>query len=102
MHTARVVECSPRFPARRSRPRGSTRSAATASGSASAWAMARQHHLRRLRQRATHDGITGFVKLGGAPSRNVLLGGAINGWSHSDGSATETMTTHGVAVRYLP
>jgi len=38
------------------------------------------------------DGITGFVKLGGTPSRNVLLGGAINTWSHYDGSATETMT----------
>lgn len=38
------------------------------------------------------DGITGFVKLGGTPSRNVLLGGAINSWAHSDGSVTESMT----------
>src|SRR5712664_4268998 len=39
------------------------------------------------------DGITGFVKLGGTPSRNVLIGGAINGWAHSDGTGnTETMT----------
>src|SRR3989454_9150175 len=38
------------------------------------------------------DGITGFVKLGGAPSRNVLLGGGINGWARADGSATQTHT----------
>ena len=34
-------------------------------------------------------GITGFVKLGGAPSHHLLVGGAINGWAHSDGAATE-------------
>jgi Outer membrane protein beta-barrel domain len=38
------------------------------------------------------EGISGFVKLGGTPSRNLLIGGAINAWSHSDGSATETIT----------
>src|SRR5438046_6131913 len=38
-------------------------------------------------------GVTGFVKLGGTPSRNVLIGGAINVWAHSDGTGnTETMS----------
>src|SRR5207244_866030 len=31
-------------------------------------------------------GVTGFVKLGGTPSRNVLIGGAVNVWAHSDGT----------------
>src|SRR2546430_10463747 len=29
-------------------------------------------------------GITGFVKLGGAPSRNLLIGGALNGWARTN------------------
>ena len=37
------------------------------------------------------DGVSGFLKLGGAPSHSVLIGGAINVWGHSDGNATETM-----------
>src|SRR2546426_1648573 len=36
-------------------------------------------------------GVTAFVKLGGTPSRNLLIGGAIHGWSHSSGGATETI-----------
>jgi hypothetical protein len=32
-----------------------------------------------------------FLKLGGAPSQHLLIGGAITGWSHSSGGATETM-----------
>ncbi len=47
-------------------------------------------------------GITGFVKLGGAPSRNLLVGGAINAWSHSDGSATETMTNLTASLYLYP
>ena len=39
------------------------------------------------------DGITGFVKLGGTPSRNLLVGGAINTWFHSNSSATEALTS---------
>src|SRR5437868_15000907 len=35
-------------------------------------------------------GVTGFVKLGGAPSRNLLIGAALNGWAHSHGSAPQT------------
>jgi hypothetical protein len=48
------------------------------------------------------DGISGFVKLGGTPSRNLLIGAAINGWSHSDGSATETMTTLTASLYLYP
>src|SRR3989441_8283118 len=40
---------------------------------------------------ARTGGVTAFLKLGGTPSRNVLIGGAINGWSHASGGATETM-----------
>src|SRR2546427_982028 len=36
-------------------------------------------------------GVTAFVKLGGTPSRNLLIGGAINGWSHSSGGGTQTI-----------
>src|SRR3989442_13207407 len=47
---------------------------------------------------ARTGGVTAFLKLGGTPSRNVLIGGAINGWSHASGGATETqgeVTRHG-------
>src|SRR5438094_9896928 len=47
-------------------------------------------------------GITGFVKLGGAPSRHLLVGGAINGWAHSDGAATETLTNVTAAPYLYP
>jgi outer membrane protein with beta-barrel domain len=47
-------------------------------------------------------GVTGFVKLGGTPSRNVLIGGAINGWSHSSGGATETMGNVTGSIYYYP
>src|SRR5438445_13192594 len=43
------------------------------------------------RRVSRQGGVTGFLKLGGAPSRNLLIGAAINGWAHSDGSATERM-----------
>src|SRR2546430_12278806 len=36
-------------------------------------------------------GVTAFLKLGGTPSRNLLIGGAINAWSHQSGGATETI-----------
>ena len=48
------------------------------------------------------DGVTGFVKLGGAPSRNLLIGGAINAWGHSDGNATETMATITASLYLYP
>src|SRR2546428_12573687 len=34
---------------------------------------------------ARTGGVTAFLKLGGTPSRNVLIGGAINGWSRRGG-----------------
>src|SRR5256714_11074832 len=48
------------------------------------------------------DGVTGFLKLGGAPSRNLLIGGAINVWRHSDSSATATMTNVTASVYLYP
>src|SRR6267143_320150 len=48
------------------------------------------------------DGITGFVKLGGTPSRNLLVGGAVNAWSHSDSSATEALTNLTASLYLYP
>src|SRR5207247_10041181 len=47
-------------------------------------------------------GVTAFLKLGGTPSRNVLIGGAVNGWSHSRGGATETMGNVTGSLYYYP
>src|SRR5437762_6713999 len=47
-------------------------------------------------------GVTAFLKLGGTPSRNVLIGGAVNGWSHSRGGATETMENVTGSLYYYP
>ncbi|OLC77291.1 MAG: hypothetical protein AUH78_04725 [Gemmatimonadetes bacterium 13_1_40CM_4_69_8] len=47
-------------------------------------------------------GVTAFVKLGGTPSRNLLIGGAINGWSHSSGGATETIGNVTASLYYYP
>jgi len=47
-------------------------------------------------------GVTAFVKLGGTPSRNLLIGGAINGWSHSSGGATETIGNVTASLFYYP
>lgn len=47
-------------------------------------------------------GVTAFIKLGGAPSRNLLIGGAVNSWRHSDGSATETMTNVTASLYLYP
>jgi hypothetical protein len=48
------------------------------------------------------DGVTAFVKLGGTPSRNLLVGGAINTWAHSDGVATETLTNITASLYLYP
>src|SRR5256885_4039380 len=48
------------------------------------------------------EGVTGFLKLGGTPSRNLLIGGAINGWSHPSGGATETMGNVTGSLYYYP
>ena len=48
-------------------------------------------------------GITGFVKLGGTPSRNLLVGGAINAWGRSDGTGnTESMVNVTASVYLYP
>ncbi|MGH7547317.1 MAG: hypothetical protein ACREMM_03980 [Gemmatimonadales bacterium] len=47
-------------------------------------------------------GVTAFLKLGGSPSRNVLIGGALNGWSRERGGATETMGNVTASVYYYP
>jgi hypothetical protein len=47
-------------------------------------------------------GVTAFLKLGGSPSRNVLIGGAINGWSHSSGGATESVGNVTASVYFYP
>ncbi len=47
-------------------------------------------------------GITGFLKLGGAPSRNLLLGGAVNGWAHSDSGFTETIANVTASIYFYP
>lgn len=47
-------------------------------------------------------GVTAFVKLGGTPSPNFLIGGAINGWAHSDGRVTETISNVTASVYFYP
>jgi hypothetical protein len=37
------------------------------------------------------DGVTGFLKVGGSLSRHLLIGAAVNGWSHYANGATESM-----------
>lgn len=51
---------------------------------------------------ARTDGVTGFVKLGGSPSQHVLIGGAINGWSHSAFGATETIANLTGSLYFYP
>jgi len=51
---------------------------------------------------SSQGGVTAFLKLGGAPSRNLLLGGAVNAWSHDDGNATETMTNVTASLYLYP
>jgi outer membrane protein with beta-barrel domain len=47
-------------------------------------------------------GVSGFLKVGGSPSRNVLIGGAVNGWSHSDAGFTETMANVTASIYLYP
>ncbi len=51
---------------------------------------------------ARQGGVTAFLKLGGAPKRNLLVGGAINTWLHSDGIATEAMTNFTASIYLYP
>jgi hypothetical protein len=56
----------------------------------------------RCNRVSRQDGVTAFLKLGGAPSRNLLIGGTINAWGHSDGTATETMTNVTASLYLYP
>lgn len=47
-------------------------------------------------------GVTAFFKLGGTPSRNLLIGGAVSGWAHGGGGATETMGHITGSLYYYP
>ena len=47
-------------------------------------------------------GVTAFLKLGGTPSRHLRIGGAVNAWSHSDGTATERMTNFTASLYFYP
>src|SRR5205814_9767514 len=62
----------------------------------------RQVTCDTCRRVSRQGGVTGFVKLGAAPSRNLLIGAALNGWAHSDGSATETMASVSASLSLYP
>src|SRR5207248_2128982 len=97
--SSRLGECLwPSHP----RPRRSTRSGAKDSGSASAWAMAPPTSPATAATAAPARAVSRRLKLGGTPSRNLLIGGAINGWSHSGGGATETIGNVTASLFYYP
>jgi hypothetical protein len=48
------------------------------------------------------DGVTAFLQLGGSPSQHLLIGGAINGWSHYSRGATETMANVTGSLYFYP
>ena len=53
----------------------------------------------------TVGGVTGFVRLGGTLSRRLLLGGEIDGWTHSYGgspSSAETLGNVTAALYFYP
>ena len=62
----------------------------------------RPERLPEVKAALFRTGVTGFVKLGGAPSRSLLIGAALNGWAHSDGSATETMANVTASLYLYP
>jgi hypothetical protein len=47
-------------------------------------------------------GVTGFLKFGGSPSQHLLIGAAINGWSHDNVGATETMANLTGSLYFYP
>jgi hypothetical protein len=47
-------------------------------------------------------GVTGFLKFGGSPSQHLLIGAAINGWSHDHVGATETMANLSGSLYFYP
>ena len=48
------------------------------------------------------SGFTGFIKLGGTLSKQVLLGGEINAWTKSDSGVTDQLGNVSAAVYYYP
>src|SRR5256885_12765125 len=44
-------------------------------------------------------GVTGFVKLGGTPSRNVLIGGGVKGWAQFRGAGKNETTLEYTPLR---
>ncbi len=51
---------------------------------------------------ANDGGVTGFLKLGGTLSKNVLLGGAVNAWTKSESGVTESLGNVTASVYYYP
>ncbi len=47
-------------------------------------------------------GVTGFLKLGGTLSPNLLLGGAVNAWTKEDQGITETLGNVTASVYFYP
>ena len=47
-------------------------------------------------------GPTAFLKLGGTPTHNLLIGASLNGWAHPTDSLTETMGNITASVFYYP
>jgi len=47
-------------------------------------------------------GYTGFLKLGGSPSRNVLIGASLNGWTRERLGVNETMGNVTASLYYYP
>jgi hypothetical protein len=47
-------------------------------------------------------GFTGLLKLGGSPSRDLLIGASLNGWSRQYGATTETMGNVTASLFYYP
>src|SRR5205807_2505553 len=49
-----------------------------------------------------NGGVTGFLKLGGTLSKQVLLGGEVNAWTKSDSGVTTELGNVSAAVYYYP
>jgi len=47
-------------------------------------------------------GFTGFLKLGGTPSRNVLIGASLNGWTRETAGVNESLGNITTSLFYYP
>src|SRR2546430_12823062 len=50
----------------------------------------------------SRGGFTGFLKLGGTLSKQVLLGGEVNAWTKADSGVTDQLGNVSAAVYYYP